>query len=184
MSDLLLLVAFVAAVNPPRSRLALPDQGAGRPRPLVVVIGSVGAVAVIAGLAGASAPVLDAVEVTPETFRIAAGLVAVLAGGWAFVFPLPTSEPPLRGWRAGIWPVAYPLILAPEVLLLAIAGGTQNGAVGTTAAAVSAIAALGLLGLVPDRGTAPRVLAAAGRVLAGLLVVVGIFLMIDGIRDV
>jgi small neutral amino acid transporter SnatA (MarC family) len=37
---------------------------------------------------------------------------------------------------------------------------------------------------VPNRGSATRFMAATGRVLAVLLVVVGIFLMIDGIRDV
>jgi hypothetical protein len=51
-------------------------------------------------------------------------------------------------------------------------------------AAAAAVGALGLLAVVPNRGSAARFMASTGRVLAVLLVVAGIFLMIDGIRDV
>jgi small neutral amino acid transporter SnatA (MarC family) len=184
MSEVLLVLAFVSAVNPPRSRLGLPEDGRAKPGPEAMLVGSVVAIGVVAGLAWWSAPLLDALEITPETFRIAAGLVAVLAGGWAFFLPVPAVEPPLAGWRAGLWPVAYPGIVSPEVLLLAIAAGSQNGVARSVAAAVAAVAALGVLAAVPNRGSATRFMAATGRVLAVLLVVVGIFLMIDGIRDV
>ena len=123
-------------------------------------------------------------EITPETFRIAAGLVAVFAGGWAFVASVPATEPPLGGWRDGLWPIAYPRILAPEVLLLAMAAATQNGVAATTTAAAAAVGVLAALGAVRSTERTTRLLVATGRVLAVLLVVAGIFLMVDGIRDV
>jgi small neutral amino acid transporter SnatA (MarC family) len=184
MSEVLLVLAFVAAVNPPRARLGLPEDERARPLPVAMLVGSVVAIGVVTGLAWWSAPLLDALEITPETFRIAAGLVAVLAGGWAFFLPIPAVEPALAGWRAGLWPVAYPRILSPEVLVLAIAAGTQNGVAWSVVAAAAAVGALGLLAVVPNRGSAARFMASTGRVLAVLLVVAGIFLMIDGIRDV
>ncbi|MEX2419381.1 MAG: hypothetical protein WD652_03290, partial [Acidimicrobiia bacterium] len=88
------------------------------------------------------------------------------------------------GWRDGLWPIAFPRLLAPEVLMLAFAGATQNGVAATAGAAAAALAVFGLLGAMGGGGRTIRVFAAAGRVLAVLLVLVGIFLMIDGIRDV
>ncbi|HSM02335.1 MAG TPA: hypothetical protein VK960_07865 [Acidimicrobiia bacterium] len=184
MSDLLLFLAFLAAVNPPRSRIGLPESAGGRMDPAAVIVGAVASLVVVAAVGWWSSPVLDALEITPETFRIAAGLVAVFAGGWALVMAVPATEPPLGGWKDGIWPVAYPRILAPEVLLLAIAGATQNGVAETTAAASVAIAALAGLAAARSTPRTIRVLVAGGRVLAALLVVAGIFLMVDGIRDV
>jgi small neutral amino acid transporter SnatA (MarC family) len=184
MSDLLLFLVFFAAVNPLRSRVGLPEGSDGRMRPAAVVVGAAVSLAVIAALAWWSAPILDALEITPETFRIAAGLVAVLAGAWGFVVALPATEPPLGGWRDGLWPIAYPRILAPEVLLLAMAGATQNGVGATIAAATAAVAGLATLGAVRGTDRTTRLLVAGGRVLAVLLVVAGVFLMVDGIRDV
>ena len=184
MSDLLLFVAFFAAVNPPRSRVGLPEGPGGRIQPAAVVVGALVSVAAIVALGWWSAPILDALEITPETFRIAAGLVAVLAGAWAFVVAVPATEPPLGGWRDGLWPIAYPRILAPEVLLLAMAGATQNGVLATTVAAGMGVATVAWLGAVRGTDRTIRMLVAGGRVLAVLLVVAGIFLMVDGIRDV
>lgn len=184
MSDLLLFLAFFAAVNPLRSRVGLPEGPDGRMRPAAVVVGALVSVAAIAALGWWSAPILDALEITPETFRIAAGLVAVLAGGWGFVVVVPAAEPPLGGWRDGLWPIAFPRVLAPEVLLLALAGATQNGVLATTVAAGVGVAALAGLGAARGTDRTTRLLVAGGRVLAVLLVVAGIFLMVDGIRDV
>ncbi|MEX0827005.1 MAG: hypothetical protein WD184_09695 [Acidimicrobiia bacterium] len=184
MSDVLLVVALMAAVNPLRSRIALPEDGRGRVRPSVIAVAFAVSLGAVALLGWWSAPILRTLEVTPETFRIAAGLVAILAGAWAFVVPTPAAEPESGGWRDGLWPVAFPRLLAPEVLMLALAGATQNGVAATAGAAAAALAAFGLLGAVPSGGRTSRVFAAAGRVLAVLLVLVGIFLMIDGIRDV
>ncbi|MEX1207571.1 MAG: hypothetical protein WEE36_03060 [Acidimicrobiia bacterium] len=184
MSGLLLVVAFMAAINPLRSRIALPEDGRGRVRPAAIAVAFAVSLGAIALLGWWSAPILGALEVTPETFRIAAGLVTILAGAWAFAIPTPAAEPELGGWRDGLWPIAFPRLLAPEVLMLAFAGATQNGVAATAGAAAAALAVFGLVGAMPTGGRTIRVFAAAGRVLAVLLVLVGIFLMIDGIRDV
>jgi small neutral amino acid transporter SnatA (MarC family) len=184
MSDVLLLVAFLTAVNPPRSRIGLPEGSTGRMRPEALVVGAVASLGLIAALGWWSAPMLATLEITPETFRIAAGLVAILAGARAFALPVPVAEPEFGGWRDGLWPIAFPRILAPEVLMLAVAGATQNGVAASTVAAAAAVAALGVLGAVSGKGRSAGFLAALGRVLAVLLILVGIFLMVDGIRDV
>lgn len=183
MSGTMLLVAFIAAINPFRSRGSLPETPAGNARVAPVVIGGTLVVGSVAALAWWSGPVLRALQITPETFKIAVGFVAVLAAGYAFVVAVPTAEPELPGWRAGIWPVWYPRLLGPEVIAMALTAGASNGVAASTGAAAVAVA--GLVALVPVRGPVPRRLVVwLGRILSAALVVVGIWLTIDGIRDV
>jgi small neutral amino acid transporter SnatA (MarC family) len=183
MNGVLLLVAIVAAVNPFRARGSVPESASGRARPVPLIVGGALLILSVAGLAWWSGPLLDALQITPETFKIAAGFVAVLTAGYAFVAAVPAAEPELAGWRAGIWPVWYPRLLAPEVMFLAVTAGSGNGVMATAAASAAAAAALGALG--PVRGAVPRrAVVWAGRLFAALLVLAGIWLTVDGIRDV
>jgi len=183
MNSILLIVAALAALNPARTRLGMPEAGR-RVRWLPVVAGTLAGLGAAVGLAAVSGPFLDALEVNPETFRIAAGLVLAVAGLRSIVWPQPAEEPELGGWRAGLWPVAFPRVLSPEVAALALTAGSIEGVGATTAALAVAGGALVILGFVPRRGVADGVLRWAGAVLAVLLVVVAAFVMIDGIRDV
>lgn len=180
MSGALLVLLVVAAVNPPRTRIALPDQLGGP----AAGVGLGLSVAVVAAIASSSGTVLDILEISPETFLIATGLVAVIAGTVMSFSPEPRVEPPLAGWRVGVWPVAFPLLLSPQVLLLAVA---LPGQVGVWATVVAHTVAFGLaigLALFPGRDLGRRLLASLGVALGAVLVVGGIWAMIEGIRDV
>jgi len=180
----LLVIAYLAALNVARTRLGAPEGEGGRARPLVLAGGSLLALGIVAALAGWSGPLLGALQITPETFRIAAGIAAMLAGAYVLVAPRPAAEPaPAGGW-AMIWPICFPLLAGPEVMALAVATGSGEGLPPTLAAAGSALAALFLVGLVPRRPLADRVLLWASRVLGLLLLLVGVWLAVDGIRDV
>lgn len=184
MNGVLLVVAVVAALNPFRTRLGLPEGPFGRARWTPLLVGlPLGTVSLVA-LAWVSGPLLTVLEVSPETFLIAAGLVAGLAGGWALGFRRPAAEPELDGWWAGLWPVAYPRIMRPEAMGLAIAAGSMNGVAATGGAVVLGVALLGVLGAVPRGPVSSATLAWLGRVMAATLVVVGVWLMIEGIREV
>ncbi|HEX9978411.1 MAG TPA: hypothetical protein VGB41_07285 [Acidimicrobiia bacterium] len=183
MTGALLVVAFAAAFNPFRSRGALPETSDGRGRAVPLLVGGALAVASVAALAWWSGPVLRTLQITPETFKIAAGFVAVLAGGYAFVVAVPSAEPELGGWRAGVWPVWYPRLLGPEVIVLALTAGAGNGVAATSWSAAAAVTALFALAPMHGRVTR-RVLVWFGRILSAALVVVGVWLTIDGIRDV
>ncbi len=104
-----------------------------------------------------------------------------LAGLWK---PRPGEEPGLPGWRAAIWPVAFPRLLAPEVAALALTTGSNEGVLATILAAGVGLGAAVVLAPVRRGDAADGILEWAGRILAVLLVAVGVFLMIDGIRDV
>ncbi len=184
MTVALLVIAYLAALNVARTRLGLPEAEGGRARPLVLAGGSLLALGLVAALAGWSGPLLRVLQITPETFRIAAGVAAMLAGAYVLVTPRPAAEPvPAGGW-AMLWPICVPLLAGPEVMALAVATGSGEGVPATLAGGGSALAALFLLGLVPRRPVADRVLLWASRCLGLLLLLVGVWLAIDGIRDV
>jgi small neutral amino acid transporter SnatA (MarC family) len=180
MSGWLLVVAMVAAVNPFRSRVGLREA---IPLPGLVVGAAVG-IGGVALLAAVAASLLDALQITPETFLIAAGLVAIIAGARTIFFPRPRVEPVLSGWREGLWPIAYPRILSPEVMALSLGLVSQRGLAPLVAAASGGVVALALLTRIPLNERTTRLLTALGTALAMLFVVVGVWMMIEGIRDV
>jgi small neutral amino acid transporter SnatA (MarC family) len=165
-------------VNPCRLRLALPDRTGA------VVLGALlalGAVAAIAALGGA---LLDALDVSPESFRLGAALVLALEGARALVLPRPGAEPELSGLRAAVVPVAFPLLLSPGVVALAVAAGgddVEPEALGALALALALVLAVTLV----RRGErADALLAAGGRLLGALEIAAGVALAVGAIRDV
>jgi small neutral amino acid transporter SnatA (MarC family) len=180
----LLVAAYLAAANVARTRLGVPEDAAHRARPAVLAGGAVMALGVVAGLAALSGPLLRSLEITTETFRIAAGFTAAIAAAVVLAVPRPAAEPVPRGWRAAVWPVAFPHLLGPEVLVLAVATGSQEGVGLTLAGAGTALAVLMALGFLPRRPLPDRVLVWASRVLGAVLLSSGIWLAVDGIRDV
>ncbi|MBM3694633.1 MAG: hypothetical protein FJW79_01655 [Actinobacteria bacterium] len=184
MTAALLTVAYLAAFNVARTRLGVPEGEARRARPFVLLAGVLLALGVVVGLAAASGPLLRSLQITPETFRIAAGFTAVVAAGVVLAVPRPADEPVPRRWRAALWPVAFPLLLGPEVLVVAVASGAREGVAATLGAAGGALAVLIALGFLPRRPLPDRVLVWASRVLGALLLLAGIWMAIEGIREV
>jgi len=180
----LLLAAYLGVLNVARARLGAPEGSDGRARPWPLAGGSLLALGLVAALAGWSGPLLRALQITPETFRIAAGIAAVLAAGYILIAPRPAAEPVPGGRWAALWPVCFPLLVGPEVMALAVATGTQEGVAPTLAAAGASLVALLVLGALPRRALTDRVLLWLARVLALVLLVVGLWLAVDGIRDV
>jgi small neutral amino acid transporter SnatA (MarC family) len=171
MSFALLLVAFLGAVNPCRARLALPQRQG------VVALGAVVALAVGAALAAVGSAALDALDVSPESFRLAAGLVLAVEGARVLAWPRPVGEPELRGLGAALVPVAFPILLQPGVVTLALAAGGDD-------AEASAIGALALALLVAAVLPAGALLAAGARLVAALEIAAGAALAVSAIGDV
>jgi small neutral amino acid transporter SnatA (MarC family) len=170
----LLLVSFIGAANACRMRLALPRRRA------TVALGALAALAAGAVLALVGGVLLDALDVSPESFRLAAGAVLAVEGVRTLVWPRPTAEPELPGLAAALVPVAFPLLLQPGVVVLALAAGGDDVA----AAGVAALAlALTLVVAVDVLPTGPLVVAGA-RVIAVLEILAGAALAISSLTDV
>jgi small neutral amino acid transporter SnatA (MarC family) len=174
----LLLFAFAAAANPCRTRLALPGSRAA------LALGSLIAVAVGAALVAVGGVLLDALDVSPESFRLAAGLVLTLEGLRALVQPRPAAEPELPGLGAALVPVAFPLLLQPGVVVLALAaGGDDVGGEAIGALAVSVLL-VALAGAWPIGARGEALFAAGARLVGALEIAAGAALAVDAIRDV
>jgi small neutral amino acid transporter SnatA (MarC family) len=185
-SALLWVIALVVALNPARAAFGIPR--AGRSDRTVVGVaalgGMIGGLAVCAA-AAVGGPLLDALDVSEPSFRIAAGIVAGL-GGIADLFRRPPPrEPALAGWRAALVPVAVPVVARPALLVLALGAGADQGALVALGAMAMAIALLtGVAAWGPTEGPGGRVLRWASRTAAAVLVACGVILTVDGVLDV
>lgn len=184
MNTLLAIVAYLAALNPVRTRLGIPQNDNGGARMGLLGPGTAIGVVTLVGIAAVSGPVLDAVEISPETFRIAAGFVLVIVATWMMFVPIPASEPVPDGVAARFWPVAYPRVISPETITLTLTIGASDGLESVLPGlglAAGMLLALGPLRMGPLTG---RVMSSLGRVAAVILVVVGVWLAIQGVREV
>lgn len=180
MTLALLIVATVAVVNAPRVRSALPSEEP-------VLVGALGAAATLVALlpvAGFAGPLTDGLDLTAPTVRMAAGVVLLVFGAVTAVAGPPPAEPRLPGRRAGLVPVAFPVLLTPGVGLLVLAGALDRSAPVAVAVAALALATVPLVAVV---GSGSRALDAvwlgAGRVLAAVVVLAGMGLLMDGLFD-
>ncbi len=173
-----LLLSAVAASNPPRvAELLSATPAHDRRRPLTV--GAAITALVFIAAAGLGTQILELLELSDETWRIATGAVAVLAGARVVLAPL-RPVPALGRDAHAVVPVAFPVMLVPELLLLMVLWGATEGFGASVVALAVAIGGVRLWGTA-DSGAVTRGFA---RLLAALLVVVGIGLLVAGIRDV
>lgn len=179
MSVWFVVMSVFAALNPPRVALAL-AQTPRRDRTRALQGGVALAGLAVVVLAALGAWILNILEVTDETWRIAAGAVAVLSGAYHLSVRVVTPVPAITAPIHAVAPVAFPVVLVPEVVVLAVLyGATESFGVTLTAAALglATVAVWGAAGA----GVATR---GAARLLAALLITVGIALIVMGIRDV
>jgi hypothetical protein len=111
--------------------------------------------------------ILGGLDITDETWRLAAGVVCVLVGSRTVVAPalseLPRSERPQLAVLAVLFGATESFVLAWALLAVGVAAGTAVGAL---------------------RYRRPDLWTALARSLAAVLVIIGVALVVAGIRDV
>jgi len=166
------LVAFLVAVNPPALAAALPRAVAVR----TIIVAALFTTALVAIAAGLSQPVLDLLDVSAPTFRVAAGAVLAVAGiRWVAVGARPIDDAPR--------PLALlPRLFTPSLLAIAITFGVEDGTFTTTLAGAAALLTAVVAALWRGRGLAWWSWSAR---LVGLgAVAVGLALVVDGVKTV
>lgn len=157
-----LVAAFLAVTNAGRVGLARLD-GAGSPAvPLAAAFGLFALAILLAD------DLLDLLAISPESFRIAAGLVLAATGLWGLIGPLAHTGP----FTAAL--------VTPELAVLAFSAGADEGAAEVMGAAAVALAVVALACAAPRRG----LLVPAARLFAALQVIVAVALVVSGVRDV
>ncbi len=187
MNDLGVVAALVAVVNPARA-VASVAPGLLRSGRWVFLAGS--AVAAVMGVALVLLhdPVLDLLSVSEPTFRLGAGLVIAAMGLRSLLLePEPWSEGIAGGRLAALVPVAFPVLIAPELAVSAVDLGADEG---NGIAIVGVLVAMALAGLL---GSWPRVardgdrsvwLVPLGRLLGAGAVIFGVARAVSGVFDV
>jgi small neutral amino acid transporter SnatA (MarC family) len=165
MSFGFLVAGFLATTN--AGRVALAAQAARpRSRHWIVAVAAAAALVVVGVLV--ADPLLDALSISPPSFRLAAGIVLLAAGLKTLVWPTPAPGP------------FAAVLVTPELAVAAISFGADE-----PAGKVLAAAAVGLLPiLLAARVQRPEASAVAARLLAALQIVIGVALGVNGIRDV
>ena len=164
MSFGFLAAGFLAATN--AGRVALAFQ-ADRPRPRSAALALLAGFGLVAVAAVFADDLLDGLSISPESFRIAAGLVLGAAGVRTLVWPHPASGP------------FAAILVTPELACLAVSFGADEA---TWKVLAAAAVALPVLVAAVTRPRGPMVLAA--QFLAALQLVVAVALIVSGIRDV
>lgn len=176
MTTWAVVVAFVATLDPFRRRDALSVQHARDVR-----AGAALATVAYALLAVLGATARDALDVSAPNARLAAGLVLLVAGVHATVARPAThpTEPPSRtDWLV---PVCFPVLLRPDLALVALAAdGAASVATTVIAAALATAAAAAWWSLGPPDADR-RLVRGASAVLAVALVVAAVRLLLDGL---
>lgn len=176
MTTTLLLLALVAAANPVRAHAVRPDPVSGG------VLGWAAGVSMLAVVVAAavSGPLLDLVDVSVSSARIAAGMALVIVAAKDALFSPPVPQPALSGDRAGLLPIAFPAILTPAAVLLVVAAAAHRGVVEAVLAGAVAVG----VALLAVRGPSLRfvrpLLASTGA--AG--VAIGVMVVLDGVRAI
>lgn len=169
------VLAFVGALDPFRRRGCLTV-----PKRADVVLGAAVAGVAYVALAVAAATGRDALDVSAPNARLAAALVLVAVGLHAIIAPLP-NLPPDPAPRAWLAPVCFPVLLRPDLALVALAA---DGAAGIGVVAAGAV--VGLVATVAwwatgGRVVGPRVERGLGALTGALLVLAAVRLLLDGL---
>lgn len=180
------LLIFLAAVNPAAAAMA----AARGPRPpaMAAIAAFALAAALLLAAAAIADPLLDFLDIAPETFRIAAGIVmatqgvlAVWSGRTPAELPAESSGP---AWAAGLFPLGFPLLANPASVIAAVNYGADDGVAKAWLAALVPLA-LGAAALAIGAGHRWRPATdGAARILGALLVVVAVGLIVAGVRDI
>lgn len=173
-----ILTLFVA-VNPPAVAAALRGM---QPRREMAVAAAIAAV-VAGACALLSRPALDALDVSPATFQVAAAVVLGLAGvRWLVVGPWRVPDGvPVGGWRRIVVPLLIPALVTPQLVVVSTSLGADHG-VGPVV--VGAAAASALVWAAAIARARPLVWSVASRFVGMGAVVLALALATDGIRTV
>jgi len=165
-----LLAGFLATTNAGRVALAVVARREGRrpagARDLAVALAA-GAVLIVVAVLLAD-PLLDWLDISPESWRIAAAIVLGATAVRTIVWPAASSGP------------FAAVLVTPELAAVSVSFGADE-----SAGKVLAAAALALLpALLAARARRRETSALAAQFLAALQIVIAIALAVSGIRDV
>jgi small neutral amino acid transporter SnatA (MarC family) len=116
----LAVVLLIVTINPPRRRSEL----GGNVR--VIAAGAAITLFVVVVLGALGDWILDSLDITAPTFRVAVGLV-LIARGVLDLIRSPAEPVDRPGWLGAVAPVFFPVLFRPELGLIAISVAVDAG---------------------------------------------------------
>ncbi len=195
MSDLLrAAVGLFAAVAPAGGLSAFAVVTAGldaRTRARTAAAVTVLTFALMAAAVVSGDAILGWIDVSPESFQLAAGLAMLplaLRLIWRGEALAAAPGPPgSAGWRVTLSPLTAPLVAGPASLVAALSYGARYGeatALGSAAIVLALTAVTFACGAWLTARLRPIEMQTLGRLSGALLVVVAVELMVDGVQSV
>jgi small neutral amino acid transporter SnatA (MarC family) len=174
-------IVVLAAVNPPAVAAAL----AGSVRAPIVAAGACTAWVVAVALACVSGPILDALDVSSATFEVAAGIVLGLVSARVLVVGVRVerNDGTARTASGLIVPVLIPVLLTPQLLMVAVAAGALDGSLLVAVSAAIVLVAATVAATVSFR-TDDVVWSVTSRIVAALGLAVAVGLAVDGVQSI
>jgi small neutral amino acid transporter SnatA (MarC family) len=160
-----LVAGFLATTNAGRVALA---REASRPGPSTVALALVAGAALVAVAVVFAGDLLDALSISPQSFRIAAGIVLAVTAARTLLLPAAAAAP------------FAAVLITPELACLALSFGADEPAGRALAAAAVTLAVVAVAATI----RLPLPLALTTQLLAALQIVVAVALAISGMRDV
>jgi multiple antibiotic resistance protein len=183
VTEFLQLIVFMFAAINPAAAAAAPNP-AGRTLELPVLGGgALFGLAVLASAAALSGPILDALGVEPETFRVGAGVVLLIGGGLSVWNGGAPHRGPWEGRGVALFPLGLPVLATPAAVAASISYGADKGELQTIAAIALVLAAAFAL-LYARAGRYHAVADGVARVTGALLIAVAAGLIVDGVRAI
>ncbi len=170
MSGWLAILLLTAAVNPPRRRRELPIDAA------VVAAGAGLTLAVLLGVGAVGDRLLDTLDISAPTFRVAVGMVLLVRGVIDMVSRPPGPGAEWSGMKGAIVPGFFPVLFRPEIALTAMSVAVDGG-VGI----MSVGAAVALFLVVASVLWLHRFDRALSIVLSATLIVLAVDRLVDGV---
>jgi small neutral amino acid transporter SnatA (MarC family) len=174
------LLALFTAVNPFAVAVALWPR---ERRSLMAAAAAIACVCAI-GSAAVSRPVLDGLDVTPGTFRVAAAVVLGIAGARWLVAGAPSvaAEGPSAGAGRVAVPLLFPVLVTPQLAIVSMSTGADHGTAVVVAGAAASLVVAWVATIATKRH--PGGWTAGARLVAALAVAVALALAVDGVQTV
>ncbi len=180
MNDWLAAFAVFAAVNPFAAAAGL--AGAHRPPLQAVLVAGAAAAAAYVPAGVFALHVLDALDLAPESFLIAAGVILAASGAAILIFGPGDYRPTWRTAADGLVPLALPLVIGPAGLAAVIGVSVRASPTLAVVAAAAASAAGLALCLSPRRSR--ELFDLLSRLSAAFVIVAAASFAVEGVRSV
>lgn len=186
-------LALFAAINPAAvvlafsaalARVGQAEAARDRSRPVALaVIGAISAGVIYLVLVLAAEDLLEGLDIAPETFRIAAGVVMAVSGVAAILRLGLAQDGAAPGYAAALFPLALPLLASAAGLSAAVSYAVDEGEGRTLLASLVIVAVSAALTVAYRPAWRPAADALA-RLTGALLVVLAAGLIVEGVRDI